>query len=136
MFIQRISIFLFLNIIIFKIRSQKLLKIPFKTIYNTTDIKQLFSVYFNFAKNLRDIFGLTWFPSFKSKDKEFANEVQTFGTLILLEFVKNAIVHGNLADLSKPIYIKYGKINMANTDLPYIMFIIKKQRKVKQLKRN
>ena len=38
MFIQRIYIFLFLNIIIFKIRSQKLLKIPFKTIYNTTDI--------------------------------------------------------------------------------------------------
>ena len=38
MILKRICIFLIFKIILFKIKCQKLLKIPFKTIYNTTEI--------------------------------------------------------------------------------------------------
>ncbi len=75
---------------------------PFSNFYDINSLtdEQLFSLYLQLNNNLLDALK-TWLPALSDDKLYFV------GVTILNEFVKNAIVHGNLADLSKPLYIKY-----------------------------
>ncbi|MBQ3835119.1 MAG: hypothetical protein II816_06360 [Elusimicrobia bacterium] len=64
------------------------------------------ALYMYLGIKIRYLMDSNWFPAFAGI-KDF--ELRNIGSRNLQEFIKNAIVHGNLADLSKPIYIKYDK---------------------------
>ena len=71
---------------------------PFSNFYETKSIKDTFSLYLQLKRNLnvllRDRFPMPGVDYF-------------LGVTIIYEFIKNAIVHGNSADIFRPIYIKY-----------------------------
>ena len=72
---------------------------PFSNFYEADSIKDRFALYLQLKRNLnmllRDQFPIT-------------SGVDYFlGVTIIYEFIKNAIIHGNSADIFRPIYIKY-----------------------------
>ncbi|MBQ3835160.1 MAG: hypothetical protein II816_06575, partial [Elusimicrobia bacterium] len=89
---------------------QELLAVyPFSKFYDISKLspERILSLYIQLNMNLAEILE-KYFPSFQGN--KFAREA---GRITLFEFVKNAIIHGNLADLSKPIYIKYNSDGFA-----------------------